>query len=193
MSRPTASFEQWFATLSAVRRPRLKVIPCPYDAADPLSETFRRRPDIARSGRLYWGFIHLANGDVWSGEGDAPAGVLYSPDPLYVRYPDRLAPIAERLAALHGNDRIPRDPEWRYTADGERTGLERRTGERLPLTMTGGRLVFTSSLYVQLKHLLNGRLTDHVVPLWVDDDGYAITVPCAVWPEGFRDRFTLGT
>ncbi len=186
-------FKHWFGVLEGVRRPRLRVPDFPYSGADRLREAFRRRPEVARTGRLFWGFVHLADEHVWSGEDDGPGGVVYSPDPLYVRHPDRLAPIAERLSGLHGNERIPPDPEWRYAADGERSGLERRFGERLPMTMTGGRLVFTSTVFIDVSRLVGGRLTDHVLPIWVDPDGYALVVPGAVWPPGFIERFQRGS
>lgn len=189
MNRPSESFKQWFAELQGARRPTLRVPDFPYDATDRLREAFERRPDVALNGRLFWGFVHLANENVWTGADDGPGGVIYSPDPLYLRHPDRLGPIAERLAGLHGNERVPVDPEWRYAADGERTGFERRFGERLPMTMTGGRLAFVSTVFIERKHLPAGRLTDHVVPLWVDRDGYALIVPCAVWPDGLLQRF----
>jgi hypothetical protein len=153
---------------------------------DPLAEQRRRRAELAARGRAVWGYVALANEHVWAGTQNSPGAVVYSFDPWFDRWPGELRPVALRLGGFYASDRAVEDPALRVVQDRTRDGHGRIFGARLPDAMTGGRVVFESSTWFCLTDLPGGRLLDHVVPMWVDDDGYAMVAVAAAWPDELR-------
>ena len=170
---------------SPPRRLQLQ-LPAPptWATGDAIHRIWDRAHLVAQHGTAVMGWVYMANTHLFAeGEDDAPAGVVYSFDPAYAANPERLVPTAHRLYAHHGNDDGTFEPSVRPSVrqlqDMVHSGFERPFHQRLPSEVTGGAVVYHSTLMLFRSHLRDGYLTDHSVPLLVErsTDGVAIVVP----------------
>jgi len=178
---------EYLRELRAMARPRLKKLRGVED--DLLAEQLRRRRALARSGRLRWGYILMANMRAWEGRASAPGSVLYSPDPWFERYPHALGSIGGRVFEMYGSELVPDPPALRYLYDRVESGALRNFGMRLPAEITGGRVVYQSTTWIRLRDLPGKQLRGTVVPTWVDEEGYLMILPGSLWPAAFREEW----
>jgi len=154
---------------------------------------------LLAEGRLALGYLFMANSVLFEpGDSDAPAGAVYSFDPVVHRFPDKLERTGGRLFAFHGDTGAPVDDPWlRATEDSLRTGFERPMHERVPPEMADGHALFHTSVMVYRDHLPSGQLTDGLVPLLVAPRGTeprtAIIVPGPLWPAPWRAQWEKGS
>lgn len=142
------------------------------EGTDPLQAIWRAESDLLERGRIAPGYVFMANSTSFEpGEGDAPAGVVYTFDPLGRRFPGLLEAIGSRLYAFH--DPEPAEIEgavspWlRLLLDMTASGMERPFHLRLPPELSAGVVAYTSAVMVFREHLADGFLTEHHVDVVV--------------------------
>lgn len=146
---------------------------------DLLHELWSEADTIQREGVPVLGRIYMANSVLFeAGRADAPAGVVYSFDPVLQAFPRWLDDLADRMYAMHEADTSPETPWARYTQDLVWSGTKRCFHRRLPPEISGGPIVYHSTLMVFRDHLAERRLTSMEVPLIVHrDTRLALIVP----------------
>lgn len=161
--------------------------------ADPLGKTWALAPRIAAQGTLVLGWVVMANAKLWQpGEHDHPAGAVYSFDDACADPPTLLEPASSRLYAMYKDAPEPvgpsRRPWTRAVQDQIHSGFERPFHQPLPPDLTGGPVMYHTSLMVFRDHLPDGILRSSVLPLLVDRDGSGLPlmVPHEHWPDSLK-------
>lgn len=189
------------AALGPAPRPPLDALERPpppswCDDADPLTLLWQRHDTLVRDGVVVWAHLFMANAVLFEpGDSDAPAGAVYSLDPIYDRHPEWLEPIGNRLFTFHeGEDMaydddmlaaVPLAPEVVNLRHSLRSGYERSFGQPIPPELAGGRRVYSTTVMIHRAHLPEGHLTTMRVPLLVErrhHDPAALVVPGRYWP-----------
>lgn len=152
---------------------------------DGLNAIWEAEQELLEEGRLAHGFVFMANSTLFEpGEGDAPAGVVYTFDPLGARFPGLLEEIGSAVYELHEpsqEQRVAiRSPWHRHLLDMHATGFERPFHLRLPPELSSGITAYTSSVMVFREHLSSGHLQEHQVQVLV---GPNAPHPCLLVPE----------
>lgn len=171
----------------------LPVLPGWLGEQDGLYHQVRLRDALMQRGELALGAFFMANTVLWEdGDTDAPAGVVYSFDPVLQRFPERLAAIGTALYRFHEYaGEPPVDPWRRLVLDQLHSGYERPLHERVPPELASGRVAYHTSLMVFREHLPTGRITGRWVPLLVLREGPcpAMIVPSRLWSEPFLEAW----
>lgn len=193
----------WAATLAAIDA-RLGPTPRAPSAADltlwslpdwsgPHPEAYARlvdaRASLIRHGRLTLGHVWVAPSEAFepAGHNDL-AALVYSFDAALITFPEILAQVASELFRFHLADepKVDRNPTLRRL----HTDLWKRDtphyGRSLPPRLTGGPLVYSSTVLLFRRHLPGGSLARNAVPVLVGDDGDALIVPSPLWSHAGR-------
>ena len=156
--------------------------------ADKIARVWDRELDVIRTGTPVLGWVVMANDLLWQGGGPhaATAQVVYSFDPAFASHPQRLRQIAEAIAAQHAppTNEPARQPWLRHLQDLLSTGYERFFHSRVSSELTGGWLVYHSTIVCFADRLPQGKLMGHAIPLLVDRQpgGVALVPPARYWP-----------
>lgn len=193
----------WAATLAAIDA-RLGPAPRAPSKADlaawslpewsgPHPEAYERLVDahagLLREGRLTLGHVWVAPTGAFepAGHNDL-AALVYSFDAALITFPEILAQVASELFRFHHADepKVDRNPTLRrlYTDHWQRTDPHYR--RPVPSRLTGGPLVYSSSVLLFRRHLPGGSLARNAVPVLVGDDGDVLIVPSPLWPHAAR-------
>ena len=158
---------------------------------DPLLRLWVDAPKVFERGELTFGRIYMANGALWeSGESDAPGGVIYSFEPGVSTDLDYLVDVADRIYGLYERREqgVPLVRPWeRRVQDQVVNDVYRTFHQRLPPMLCDDRVVYHSTVMIFRRHLPQGYLTNHVVPLLVDRSpgGVSLILPHEYWPRSF--------
>lgn len=100
------------------------------------------------SGRVTWASIVIANASLFRDEGfDAPASIVYSFDPFLQRNFWSLKLVARRVFELREAGRTKATP-LRDACAHITDDYDRSFGAQLPVTLSSGRVVYLSSMFV---------------------------------------------
>lgn len=150
---------------------------------EPLLRTVEGWNASLRYGRTTWAAIVSANAQLWEhGDQDLPAVVVWSPDPWFDEAPLQLQRIAHRVFSVRDRDRVA--PELLPLRESLRNPFARELGLLVPPLLTGGRLVYLSSLLVVRSHLPQRSLLRGVVPVRAGEEwDFPVLLPSALWGE----------
>jgi len=161
--------------------------------------TWQRTEALARDGVVVWGQLVMANGDLFQeGPDDAPAAIVYSFDPIFDRHPEWLEPVARQIYAFYEGDEelsddplaaCPLAPSVANLRHRVRTGTDHDLAYRVPTMLSGGRVVYLTSLMVHRVHLPGGVLRGERMPLLAErhlDEPTTMIVPSDRWPDSLR-------
>ena len=151
---------------------------------DPLIEQFRARELLFTHGSVVWAALIQANELLFKrGRFDSPAMVLFAPDESMDAHPAWLATVATDLYRL--KDATADHPEEHNYGAMLADEMERALGWTVPASITGGKLLKSTSILVCRRHLPRGVLSENIFPLLIHQDTpAAMIVPCRYWPRG---------
>ncbi|MDR3351632.1 MAG: hypothetical protein LBO00_01165 [Zoogloeaceae bacterium] len=166
---------------------------------DPLIESICNFPTLLRTGRVVWGALIQANGDLLQpGSRDLPAEVVYSIDGSV--QPNALTSVAQALFALRQQLPPQADDALCRCANYLNAQTQRVFGWPVPASLAPApglpeRLPETlriSTLWVLRAHLPHGYLTRNVLPLLLSDacPGHVMIVPSSAWPMALREMWS---
>ncbi|NTW29530.1 MAG: hypothetical protein HGA39_09255 [Coriobacteriia bacterium] len=148
---------------------------------DDLMEFFRNQDLLMHEGGVVWGALVQANTLLFSpGKMDHPAMVIYAPDRSLDACPEWLSSVARELYQLKNT--MPEEPDRRELASMITDEMERGLGWTVPSSITGGKLIKSSSVMVFRQHLPHGVLKGDFFPLLFHPDTSAVMiVPSRYW------------
>lgn len=161
--------------------------------SDGLWELYRQRSLLLTRGTIVWAHLVQANEVLFSpGKIDAPAMVIYSPDPYFDAHLDELAEMASRLFAL--KDTKPEDAELARFARFITDEMDRNLHVPIPSQISENRTVIATGIMVHRKHLPFGVLTESFFPLLALPEVTPATMilPERYWPDSLLRAWGKG-
>lgn len=158
---------------------------------DKLSLTRTRWAEFYQSGELVWGMFYIANVVLWKpGEQNAPAGILYSFDPVIQQDLSLLEDIAYRLGVLR-DPKHPVPPGMQDFAQLIRDDRGRRLQHPIHSALTFGRAVYHAPVMIYRSHLPTRKVVNQPFPLLVrrGPEQPCILVPSRYWPKRLSDAW----
>jgi hypothetical protein len=155
---------------------------------DQINLFFQKKNDLLKRGHIVWGQVVQANQLLfYPGMDNAPADVLFCPNPHSQNNPEALASIADRLYEIKGSQ--PDDPELAKLAAAITDESGRHFGLSIPQSLSPDFPTETSVIYIVRKHLPNGYLTQKVLPLLIypEQPRIVMVLPCRYWPVEMED------
>ncbi len=147
---------------------------------------------LYRNGRIVWGFIIQANDYLFKpGRGNYPAAAVFSTNSYFNDRLYLLSEIAEKLYSLKGKT----DANIELTRFAEIITGERDVLYNLPIpeSLTGGKVVYYTTIMVHRKHLPVNWLVSSWLPLLVHPTKTkaAIILPANYWEPDLK-KFWAG-
>jgi len=147
-----------------------------------------------KSGKVTYAYLVQANEILFkkTPPRNAPANVIFGMDEYYDSHPEELARLASELFRYKNKSNVP--PELRQLTDAITGEMERLFNIPLPLSMTGGKTVYFTTIMVQRNHLPEKRIISSLFPLVCDPDNFktSIILPKAYWPNNFIRAYIKG-
>lgn len=157
---------------------------------DKIKRLFDVMPELLQKGEVVWGHIVMANNLLYDkGKADAPALILYCPEPMAVVDPNELGGIARELFALKNT--TPDHPEQREVANILTNEYSTPYGVRAPRVGGQRHSLLISTIFFARKHLPQQQLRKSYLPILIfpDKPKYAMPLPEKYWPNKLKEQW----
>lgn len=162
-------------------------------ASDVLHRGPKGHAEDLQLGEPCLGWIAVANQALFEpGPHAAPALVVFTSEPWFLRRPERVQPVVDAVRAAWRSDlEPPRVPVLRWFA--ERSLDNRPVGVPVPHAVTGGRVVWLSAMMVVRDSLPTRQLVGgDCLPILVRPGGERVPptlIPSELWPQGLVEAW----
>lgn len=136
------------------------------DMSDPLEEVYMDQEKLIYEGRVALSALIQANNFLFDKHNpyNCPAEFLFTEDEYYLDNPQELIDIATHLYSLKGTEDNGEIQEFISAITDE---CIRLLNTKLPLSITGGRIVYHTSLIVDRRHIPNRHLDRRLYPIFI--------------------------
>jgi len=128
---------------------------------DKLEIIFKEQSQLYKDGKIVWAHLLQANSALFTkplfGAFDAPAAIVYSTDEYFNDKPQELGAPARKLFSYKDTDKAPEDVK--KLVGSITNEMDRLFNVKLPHSITDGRDIYYTSIFVIRKHLPKKKLS----------------------------------